>query len=333
LNCGFDVNQLDFMDKLIKPVFLAVFGFSFLLAIDICTQAGTNIIFSTSFEKAENYDPDYTLIGQNGWTGIGSGGNGLVSDYFSGKGQQAYIGYYPPEPGETFSSVYKPINFVPVAGSNVTIRFEVQMCIIDSSNNYYDDFRWSFYNTEDHRLFSINFNNYNMHIEYLLDGTNDFKWTGLTYITNGIYRLQVDLKPDLNVWSAFLNDSLLVTNAPITTTGAKVTLGDIDAVWVLADQNHPGNNYMVFDDYTVSVIYPNVDIPPTIKPLGFINRSDFVLRLIGSPYYSYTVEYSLDLKDWKKLKTVVTPADGVVDITDQAITGSNLRFYRARLGP
>src|ERR1043165_9327265 len=61
----------------------------------------TTNVFFTRFEAAEGYVTTTNLVGQNGWLGFGSGGNGLVSDYsFTNQGQQAYIGYFAPGPGD-----------------------------------------------------------------------------------------------------------------------------------------------------------------------------------------------------------------------------------------
>ena len=67
-------------------------------------SAASTTIFSTGFERSEGYDDQYVLIGQNGWLSFGSGGNGLVTNFFEGFGQQAFIGLTgPTNAGETFS--------------------------------------------------------------------------------------------------------------------------------------------------------------------------------------------------------------------------------------
>ena len=43
----------------------------------------TTNIFSTQFEATEGYSTTTNLVGQNGWLGFGSGGNGLVPDSFT----------------------------------------------------------------------------------------------------------------------------------------------------------------------------------------------------------------------------------------------------------
>ena len=52
-------------------------------------------LYYSDFEQGRDYDMEFTLIGQGGWQGEGTGGNGLVENNFEGLGQQGYIGYWP----------------------------------------------------------------------------------------------------------------------------------------------------------------------------------------------------------------------------------------------
>src|SRR5436190_16122453 len=69
----------------------------------------TTNIFSTQFEATEGYRTTTNLVGQNGWLGFGSGGNGLVTNYLEGYGQQAFIGFFPPDQGDDQLSIWRPI--------------------------------------------------------------------------------------------------------------------------------------------------------------------------------------------------------------------------------
>jgi len=50
--------------------------------------AASTTIYSTGFEESEGYNPHFSLVGQQGWRGEGSGGNGLFSETngFLGRG-------------------------------------------------------------------------------------------------------------------------------------------------------------------------------------------------------------------------------------------------------
>src|SRR2546422_6024801 len=113
-------------------------------------------IFSTGFEQSEGYNMGFTLVGQQGWVGVGTGGTDVFSQ---NNNQLGLIGNWAPtSDSETFTSVWRPINLTTIP-SNGIVRFAVDMTIIDSSNGSYDDFRWSAYNASSNRLFSLVFDN------------------------------------------------------------------------------------------------------------------------------------------------------------------------------
>jgi len=215
--------------------------------------AATNLYF-TQFEPGEGFNPNLDLIGQGGWVGAGSGGNGLVSNFFAGEGQQAFIGFSPPAPGEDLLFVWRPVDFDPLAVGLPLVTFSVLMSIEDSSitNGQYDFFQWSVYNLAGDRLFTLDFDNFTTNVSYLLDGTNDFVATGVTFTPGVSYPLTLTMNFASNRWSAALGASVLATNQPLTTTNAQLTLGDVDATWLLYDPDAPGDNYLLFDNYRIT---------------------------------------------------------------------------------
>src|SRR5215470_567005 len=103
----------------------------FLWAGGLSSSFGTPTnIFSTQFESAQGYNPNLNLAGQNGWTKSGSGGNGLTNGFFSGQGQQAYVGLFPPAPGYSNLFVWHPINFSPVAAGLPLVKFTTLMSVV-----------------------------------------------------------------------------------------------------------------------------------------------------------------------------------------------------------
>jgi hypothetical protein len=137
--------------------------------------------FFTGFETSEGYVTGEALAGQNGWVISGAGSNGVVNGYFSGQGNQAYIGYSAP-PGTVSEGLYQPIDYTPVSGD--VIQFSAQMDIHDSTGGLgspRDTFRWSVYNISGVRLFSIAFNNATNAVTYVLDnGTIYSNASGVT---------------------------------------------------------------------------------------------------------------------------------------------------------
>jgi hypothetical protein len=279
-------------------------------------------LYQTGFEASEGYNTNLDLSGQRGWTGESAGGNGLVTGWFPGKGQQAYVGFSPPTNGDTGIFVYQPLN------QNVSLaQFNVSMMIEDSSNTNWDDFYWAAYDAQGQELFTLDFDNYELKLYYHLGGATNRIWSGLRFTNAILYRLSLALDFDANQWSALFNGALAATNQPITTNGASLNLGDIDAAWAIHVPDPPGDNYMVFDDYQLSGGVP----PPKVNLLGAGNGSATV-RVTGRTNNSFAVEASASQTGWQPLKTNLTTS-GFFDYVDSSGQGSSRRFYRARWVP
>ena len=302
--------------KILRSVFLSLvvmLGFRL---------AAAPVIYQTSFEPSEGYQTNTDLAGQKGWVGAGSGGNGLVSGFFAGKGYQAYVGYSPPLAGDNSLFVYQPIN-----KKLPQVQFSAIMSIEDSSTTNRDDFYWALFNQQGKPLFTLDFDNFELNVYYYLDNTNGRTWSGLSF-TNGVaYPLTILMDFSSNRWSATFNGALLATNQPLTTIGAALDLGDIDAAWAIYDVNAPGDNFMVFDDYRLTATAP----PPQVSALGTINNS-LSLRVTGLPNLRYAIDASTNLSNWTALRTNVAAA-GFFDFVDSAAAGFPTRFYRARWVP
>jgi hypothetical protein len=209
------------------------------------------VIYATSFEAAEGFSTSLQLAGQGGWQIANSGGNGIVNGIFPGFGQQAYIGVTPSPFGADLF-VWRPVNFTPQTNSLPVVRFSVLMGIFDSSNFAYDSFDWSVYNRNGARLFTLDFDNYLLGVYYQLDDASGYHFTGASFDNGPIYELVVTMDFARNRWSATLDGKVLASELPITTTGAALNLGDVDAVWLLTNPFFGGNNAMVFDEYRLT---------------------------------------------------------------------------------
>lgn len=291
-------------------------------------EAAPQVLFYTGFEATEGYDASKNLRGQRGWLGEGSGGNGLVRDFFEGLGQQAFVGYAPPAPKDEVLSVWRPFNVPAPTPDRPVWKFSVWMQIVDSTNGEYDDFRWSAYNTEGHRLFSLDFDNAALEINYLLDDGQGFRSTGFTFSTEVIYRLEIWLNFARNNWQAVMNGQVVVDAQPITTRGARLDLSDIGAVWALRTKGRPGDNYLLFDEYQLT-IEPTDHIPATLELVGLNARGEFELYLHAERNRTFALDVSADLKDWTPLATNRL-AEGYWFFTDTTAPGYPMSFYRAR---
>ncbi len=292
------------------------------------TSGNEQLLLSTGFEAAEGYSDQFTLVGQNGWVGEGTGGNGLVSDFIAGLGQQAFIGFSPPTDTNDFLNIWRPINFAPVSSTSGVVRFSVLMAFSDSTNGHRDDFRWSVYNTNGVRLLTIDFDNQTKQISFALDA-GGFIPTGLKFETERVYELVIYLNFGGNLWAATLNGEVLANAELITTTGAALNLGDIDAVWSISNPGAAGDNFMVFDEYTIALKNTG-RIPPTLRALGLKN-GEFHFRFFGEPGVKYAIDVSDNFDGWFQLGEYVAPQNGIFDFQDDAALQFPRGFYRARV--
>jgi len=287
-------------------------------------------IFSSQFEAAEGYNPNLNLAGQKGWIKFGSGGNGLTNGFFVGQGQQAYVGYFPPAPGVSNLFVWHPINFSPVAAELPVVKFTTLMSIVGSTNGQFDFFQWQVLKNQGQPLIVIDFDTDTTNVGYFLDGTQ-YVDTEVKFGLGATYTLTVTMNFALNLWSTTLNSALLVTNQAITTTGKQLTLGDVDAVWDLYITNAPGDNFMLFDNYTITA---EALTPPSprLTLLGRTGDGQTLLRLNGQNGSKFAIEASPNLINWFALKTNLV-TDGSFDYVDTGAPGIGRRLYRARWVP
>jgi len=291
--------------------------------------AASRVVFETGFEPFEGYRTDLDLAGQNQWVAIGTGGNGVLESAEGFEGQVAYVGYV----GGTndFLNLFRPVAWTPAGNSLALLRFSVAFQIFDSTTNApnFDDFRWSAYNTLEQRLFTLEFDNERLEINFALDDGQGFHFTGVSFLSGDIYDLTIDLNFARNQWTAYIGDLVVVNSQPITTKGSKLDLNEIDAVWSLRFPGDPGDNFMVFDDYRL-VATPLQDFPPTVEPVGQLQNGAFVVRVLGEPGVSYSVETSPDLKTWSLVGTGLAQSpSGVMELQDFATQGLRAKFYRA----
>jgi hypothetical protein len=180
-------------------------------------------------------------------------------------------------------------------------------------------------------LIAIDFDTDTTNVGYFLDGT-EYVNSGVQFSLGSTYTLTVTMDFAANRWSAKLNSALVATNQPITTTGKQLTLGDIDAVWNLYLPNAPGNNFMLFDNYTITADV----LPPPPRPrltlLGRTSTGQILLRLNGQNGRQFAIEASPNLVSWSALKTNLV-TDGSFDYVDTTAPPFGRRLYRARWVP
>jgi hypothetical protein len=301
-------------------------------------QPGSTVVFATGFEPPD-YEVGFTLADQDGWLSDAIGGNQVFEGYFPGMGQHALIGFSKPE-GEALTSVsvWRPVDFDPIAAGLPRVTFSVTMAIVDSEDPALrDSFRWSAWNRATDRLFSVDFDNSDLSIAYLLDDDLGFVVTPFRFERDDpidpsitLYELVITMDFERNRWSATLNDEVFTEDLPITTRDASLDLGDISAVWVMNANNQEfGDNFMVFDDYR---IVATAGAPPAIEVVERRPNGDVLLRLEGDPGRTYVIEGSDDLSAWLPLHTS-TVVDSHIEYLDTEAGNFDRRFYQGRLLP
>ena len=290
-------------------------------------------VYSTDFEPSEGYDARYVLgapnnAGQNGWLADGTGGNGLIN-IFAGYGQQAYVGIFPPLDTNSFTTIWRPVGMPPVSSNQPVVKFSTVMQIVSSTSGGKDDFRWSVYNTNGIRLFSLDFEGSTGLISYLLDDghfvSTDFTFS---YEPDGVYDLEIWMNLAHNRWTALLNGEVLVSGLRMTTAGTPLSIGDVDAVWAIANISSPGNNYMAFDNYRVSV-ESDTSIPPVLKTRAMQPDNIFRFDLFGEPALNYEIEVTEDFVHWIPLGTYGVEENGSFVFEDPEASSFPTGFYRA----
>ena len=302
-------------------------GLLAVLATMISAPAAT-LIYRTTFEGHEGYNASFSLSGQNNWVQEGSGGNGLVNDFITGQGQQAYIGFTPPSGAGEFLNIWRPINFAPVPTNLSVVTFSVTMMVADSTNGRRDDFRWSIYNTNGSRLFTLDFDNSTEGINYVLDDGGGFVATGFQFTRGAVHELAITMNFRRNRWQAALDGFALTSPLPITTTNAALNLGDVDAVWAIRTPGTAGDNFLVFDNYTISGDAP-VTVPSLVSVARQVN-GQLRLQVQAEQAMRHAIEVSTNLAQWNAVVTNSAPS-GAFEVLDGSPTSLPRRFYRVRV--
>jgi hypothetical protein len=315
------------LSDLLKGVMKKVCGWIAVIAGSaLMSQAQSTLLYQTKFERAEGYDPALELAGQGGWAIEGTGGNGILENFFEGEGQQAFIGFAPPTAG-SITTVWRPIGFTPAPAASV-VHFSVTMQVVPSTAGGDDDFRWAVYNRDGKRLFGLSFETGSQEIWFQNEDLV-FRSTGWSFDYEGIYELHIWMDFARNSWTALLNDIVLANGQYISTISTTaLNLGDVDAVWFINNPNGVGNNYMIFDNYRLTSESLS-SIPAIMEPLERTPEGYFQFLIHGQPDVRYSVEVTTDFQSWDSLGEFTDP-DGTFLFEDDTATPYSTGFYRLR---
>lgn len=290
--------------------------------------SGSTVLYETGFEASEGYDLQFTLAGQGGWMGEGTGGNGLLEETIPGLGQQAYVGFHPPLDEGLTTTLWRPVNYAPAAPASDILKFSVTLQFTKSTTGGNDDFRWSVFNTNGVRLFSVDFETSTSVISYILQD-EEFVATPYDFVFDGEYDLEIWMDFGRNQWTALLNDFVLVSGQPMTQMNSGLHFGDADAVWSIREEANPGNNFMAFDNYRVTAETVEI-IPPIVENIGINDQGFYELQVYGQPGLTYSVDVTSDLEEWFSIGEYVMPEEGTFLLEDTDTPEFPIGFYRLR---
>ncbi len=223
------------------------------LIVDESSAAIDEVVYETHFESSEGYLNDFPLSLQNGWFLTGFDSSGLVNDFFPRRGNHAFIGFDASNAEDAiFSSIFHRIPFCPVG--NESLQISLEMAIYDSKNEEPDVFSWTIYNSDDQPLFSIDFFNSTLEINFDLHDGNGLRSTSRFFNNFSIFHLDIYTNFLENKWSAMIDSELIIDDHPIATSGMVRDLLILEASWSFLNPNLPGDNYMVFDDIHIKTI-------------------------------------------------------------------------------
>jgi hypothetical protein len=225
------------------------------VALQLAPVPAAVTVLSSGFESLEGFLTGLTMSGQNGWVCTAPGACGIVNNLLSILGgQQAYIGF----PSNAIASnpvlLYHPLNYSIDTNGHPIIQFSVMLQMNDFLDLNHDSFGWAVRNASGQQLFNIIFDNSVREISYGLDNAAGPVLTGIYYDNTTIYTLVVTMDFSRNRWNATINGGVLASGQPLTTTGAALTLGDIDATASFLNLAHPGLDAMVFDNFAVTAV-------------------------------------------------------------------------------
>lgn len=325
--------------------------------------AGSLVLAATAFGGEAYYTGfaafavgDDKIIGTDGWQGshAGLGLHGILSEdlhQVAEIGNAAYLGGKSERIPSTNKFVYlrRSVSLDPVALGQEVATFSVMFGIRDStSTSLYrrDNFEFLVYNKSSQLLGGLQFDNTTLdgktgtpqRLIYRLawNGT-DFQYynTGYSYLPQTLEALEYRINFRTNRWTATLGGVPIVqdlefysggTNAK--NFGSALVQMKVTNTYPFTSDIHPGDNYMLFDNYAV-----RTDPVTTTLSISKTNSGAAVLTWNEEAGYSYQVQYSADCLTWKTDlagSSHAASVTGNATFTDPTQAPPNRRFYRVR---
>lgn len=297
-----------------------IFGIGLALAL-AAPAARAGEAYFTGFENFTTGDD--TIVGTDSWTGsaahLGMKLDGVMSEAqhgVAGIGNAAYIGGYATTTASTANKtvyVRKAVNLDPVALSQEVATFSVTFGIKDSlTTTKRDNFEFLVYNKDNLLLGGIQFDNTTLdsstleprRLIYRLswNGTAfQYVLTPFTFLPETLETLRFRINFRTNRWTVSLSDVPIFQDIPFYTGSSAKTLGSVMVKMAVGNASAtspfyilPGDNYMLFDNFTIRT-------DPVTTTLAITKNLTGAAKLTWNEEagYTYQVAYSTDAKTWK----------------------------------
>ena len=260
---------------------------------------------------------------------------GIDSNLVAGLGQTAALGYLgstAPPSNTQFIRVGRKVDTEPVvAGNKPIVDFYCQIGLTKSTNSRNDDFELLVYNWDDKvlggltfdmtqgKLFRYDANEYNT-------GSSDSPYTdtglSLSSLYGTVLEVTMHVNYKTNTWSATMGGVQVVSGAQFTrrpttgTSSAARTFGSVQARWYITTVGYPGNNWMLFNDWSISAsAEPSI---PASASAGYAANSTASITVTDADSVGWTVSSD---QTWAVVSPTTGTGTGTVTVTCAANSG------------
>lgn len=312
-------------------------GLLFIVTTMTASLAQT-VLYTTNFSDFPLGDGQWA--GHDGWESSHPEPaiHGIVDGFFGDDNRSASIGFNPPNEEPIISTVFRPLNIDPLELNEPFVRLSTDVAIADSTNEAYDSFYLSVFNRDAQVLGSVVFDNtIDSFGLWRYDGV-EFEDLSLPFNHGQLYHLDIEIDFANNLWSAHLDDVSIFTDVTFTSSDDNVRrdLGDFAVEWEVSDLNAPGDNWLLIDNWEVTMGETAHAEPPTaeteIVPQISVRRNGSVrLQWQGQVNTTYIVDKSNNLAQWSETAQVTTDGSAAGNYVDETADNSVQSFYRLRL--
>ncbi|MCB1097579.1 MAG: choice-of-anchor D domain-containing protein [Verrucomicrobiae bacterium] len=299
------------------------------------TAVSKQVVYQTDFSQfAEGLN---TIDGVDGWSAIhpGDGVQGTIDTTLAPDiGRSAFIGFN--KPSDDFNGIFRRFGRDPIAEGNPLIEFSIDLAIFDSTNSFYDIFSFRIHNIENDLLATVTLDNRNLQI-YTWNGI-EFRDTDKKFENDKLFTLTGRIDLASNTWSAEMHSESLASNhlplfenIPFHSGRKQLDLGLMLLAWQLDEPENPGDNWMLIDNLSVSLIGTGIESPQTVAiTRTWINQDNvFTMKWSAVSGKTYEVRFSDDLIHWFSGlpgSTFITNGEKEHTFSDSSQTSE--RFYR-----